>query len=234
VAENGDTADEAGTFRIAGLLIDFAMTLAVDVISDVICPWCFIGKRRLEKALAAHGGPVEVHWHPFQLNPQMPKDGISRREYRTRKFGSWERSLELDAKVVAVGASEGIHFAFERIERTPNTLDAHRLIWLADQNDCQDAVVEALFMAYFTEGRDISNRQTLIDVVVEAGVERQQAEAMLIGDEGLDAITESEESSRRHSVDGVPCFVINDQVMLSGAQQPDAFLEAFRHAIDSP
>jgi len=210
------------------------MILAVDVISDVICPWCFIGKRRLEKAIAAHDGPVKLHWRPFQLNPQMPKDGISRRDYRTRKFGTWERSLELDAKVVAVGATEGIHFAFERIERTPNTLDAHRLLWLADQNNCQDAVVEALFVAYFTEGRDISHRQTLIDVVVEAGLGRQQAEAMLLGDEGMDAITESEESSRRHSVDGVPCFVINDQVMLSGAQQPDAFLEAFRHAIDSP
>jgi predicted DsbA family dithiol-disulfide isomerase len=99
--------------------------LAVDVISDVICPWCYIGKRRLEKAVAAHGRPVGVRWLPFQLNPQMPKEGVSRREYRTRKFGSWERSLELDAQLAAAGAGEGIHFAFDRMERTPNT-DAQR------------------------------------------------------------------------------------------------------------
>ena len=131
----------------------------------MICPWCYIGKRRLEKAIAAHGGPVQVRWLPFQLNPTMPKEGISRREYRTKKFGSWERSQELDAKVAAAGKAEGIHFAFDQIERTPNTLDAHRLIWLADKEGVQDAVVEALFRAYFTDGRDISNRQTLLDVV---------------------------------------------------------------------
>ena len=101
------------------------MTLSVDVISDVICPWCFVGKRRLEKAIASYGNPVGVRWHPFQLNPTMPKDGIRRREYRIGKFGSWERSMELDANIVAVGRQEGIHFDFDRMERTPNTLDAH-------------------------------------------------------------------------------------------------------------
>src|SRR6516162_320575 len=118
------------------------MSLSVEVISDVICPWCFIGKRRLEKAIAADAGPVKVRWLPFQLNPTMPKEGISRREYRTRKFGSWERSLELDAKVVAVGKAEGIQFAFDRIGRTPNTFDAHRLVRLADEVGVQGAVVE--------------------------------------------------------------------------------------------
>src|SRR5208282_1313272 len=154
------------------------MALDIDIISDVICPWCFIGKRRLEKAVANldRQHEVRVRWLPFQLNPTMPKEGIRRREYRTRKFGSWERSLELDAKVVAVGQTEGIHFAFDRIERTPNTVDARRLIWLADQQDCRDAIVEALFRAYFTEGRDIVDRQALIDVVAEAGLERQPAE----------------------------------------------------------
>ena len=170
------------------------MNLAVDVISDVICPWCYIGKRRLEKAVAALDGPheVRVRWLPFQLNPTMPKDGIDRREYRTRKFGSWERSLELDAQVAAAGTAEGIHFAFDRIERTPNTLDVHRLIWLADEEGIQDAVVEALFRAYFTQGRDISNRTTLIDVVVEAGLERAQAAGILNSNGGLDAVREGE------------------------------------------
>jgi predicted DsbA family dithiol-disulfide isomerase len=209
------------------------MVLHVDVISDVICPWCYIGKRRLEKAVASHAGPVKLRWLPFQLNPTMPKDGVSRREYRTKKFGSWERSQELDARVVAVGKEEGIEFAFDLIERTPNTLDAHRLIWLADKPSVQDAVVEGLFRAYFTEGRDISNRQTLLDVVAEAGLERHQAEATLNGDDGLEAIKEADTLARRFCVDGVPFFVVNGTFTLSGAQQPDAFLEAFRQAVGS-
>src|ERR1035438_154294 len=132
------------------------MILHVDVISDVICPWCFIGKRRLEKAIAALDGhhEVRVRWLPFQLNPTMPKEGISRKEYRTKKFGTWERSLELDAQIAAAGKTEGIVFASDRIERTPNTLDAHRLIWLADQQGVQDAVMEALFVAYFTRSEE--------------------------------------------------------------------------------
>ena len=206
------------------------MILSVDVISDVICPWCFIGKRRLEKAVAALGKPVKVRWHAFQLNPEMPKDGISRKEYRIRKFGSWERSMELDANIIAVGKQEDISFDFDRMERTPNTLDAHRLIWLADQEGCQDAVVEALFRAYFTEGRDISNCQTLMDVVSDAGLDRQRAEAMLNSDEGMDAIKEAGERARRFRVDSVPFFVINNEVMLSGAQPPETFLDGFRQA----
>src|SRR2546421_6598628 len=175
------------------------MALEISVISDVICPWCFIGKRRLEKAVATVEGQheVRVRWLPFQLNPQMPKEGISRRVYRTRKFGSWERSLELDAQVAAAGAREGIHFAFDRMERTPNTLDAHRLIWLAQKEGVQDAVVEALFRAYFTEGRDISRAAVLLDVVAEAGLDRGRAEAVLNSDEGLAAIRAGEEQARR-------------------------------------
>ena len=212
------------------------MNLAVDVISDVICPWCYIGKKRLERSIAHFDfkPEVRVRWLPYQLNPTMPKEGVSRKEYRLRKFGSWERSQELDAKVVSVGETEGIHFAFDQIERTPNTMVAHRLIWLADQQGCQDAIVESLFRAYFTEGRDLSNRQTLIDVVAEAGLERQLTEPMLNSNEGMDAIKEAEALSRRHRVDGVPFFIINNEVTLTGAQQSDAFLDAFREAIGSP
>lgn len=206
------------------------MNLSVDVISDVICPWCFIGKRRLEKAVAALGVPVKVQWHAFQLNPTMPKEGISRKEYRIRKFGSWERSMQLDANIVATGKVEGILFDFDRIGRTPNTVDAHRLIWLADKDGVQNAIVEGLFRAYFTEGRDICNRQTLIDVVAKAGLDRKRAEAVLVGDEGMDAIKDAGDEARRLRVDSVPFFVINDQITISGAQQPDTFLEAFRQA----
>ena len=208
------------------------MKLSVDVISDVICPWCFIGKRRLEKAIAMHGEPVKVRWLPFQLNPSMAKEGISRREYRTKKFGSWERSQELDARVAAEGKAEGIDFAFDRIERTPNTLDAHRLVWLAEKEGVQDAVVEGLFRAYFTEGRGLSNLQELIDVVVEAGLARIKVDVLLKSDEGMEAIREAEERSRRLQVDGVPFFIINEKTTLSGAQQPETFLEAFKQAAE--
>lgn len=209
------------------------MTQTIDIFSDVICPWCFISKRRLEKAIAAQHHDVRERWLPFQLNPTMPKEGISRREYRTRKFGSWERSLELDARVIEVGKAEGINFAFDRIERTPNTLDAHRLIWQADEESVQDAVVEVLFRVYFTEGRDIGNRQTLLDVAAEAGLDRNKAEAVLNGDDGLEAIREADELSRRFRVEGVPFFIVNGKVTLSGAQQPDAFRDAFKQAVGS-
>ncbi|TWU49337.1 DsbA family oxidoreductase [Rubripirellula reticaptiva] len=208
------------------------MNLAVDVISDVICPWCYIGKRRLEKAIAALDGQhdVRVHWHPFQLNPTMPKEGIIRKEYRTRKFGSWERSMELDAKAIAVGETEGILFALDKTERTPNTVDAHRIIWLADQHGCQDAVVEGLFRAYFTEGQDIGNYQALIDVAAEAGLDRQAAEEMLNSEDGMDVIAQAGKRSRQHQVDGVPFFIINNAITLSGAQAPETFLDAFKQA----
>jgi len=202
--------------------------LTIDVISDVICPWCFIGKRRLEKAL--EGRPASVRWHPFQLNPDMPREGIERREYRIRKFGSWERSQELDAQVAAAGRGEGIAFNFDRQSRTPNTLDAHRVIWLAGERGVQDAVVEALFLAYFTDGRDLSDRAALAEVVVGAGLDRDEVDELLEGDGGLDVVRAGEEHGRRLGVSGVPFFVINGKVAVSGAQPPEAFLQAIEQA----
>ena len=208
------------------------MAVSVDVTSDVICPWCYIGKRRLEKAVAIYRGKhdVQVRWHPYQLNPHMPKKGMNRKEYRTAKFGSWERSLGLDAQVTAAGQDEGIPFAFDKIIRTPNTFDAHRLIWLAEQEGVQDAVVEAVFRAYFTEGRDISRTAVLLDVVAEAGLERGRADAVLTSDEGLAAIQAAEEEARRAGVQGVPYFLIDGTLALSGAKEPSAFLDAFEQA----
>jgi predicted DsbA family dithiol-disulfide isomerase len=143
-------------------------TLLIDVVSDVICPWCFIGKRRLEGALALLGNPadVKVVWRPFQFNPRMPPEGMDRRGYRTAKFGSWERSLALDARVAEAGRGEGITFAFARMVRTPNTLDAHRLLWLAGRLGVQDGVAESLFKGYFTAGADLNDQATLIALAV--------------------------------------------------------------------
>ena len=202
--------------------------LTIDVISDVICPWCFIGKRRLEKAL--DGRPATVRWHPFQLNPDMPREGIERKAYRIRKFGSWERSQELDAQVAAAGRGEGLAFNFDRQARTPNTLDAHRVIWLAGERGVQDAVVEALFLAYFTDGRDLSDRATLAEVAAGAGLDRAEVDELLAGDKGLDVVRAGEEQARRLGVSGVPFFVVNGKVALSGAQPPELFLQAFEQA----
>jgi predicted DsbA family dithiol-disulfide isomerase len=139
--------------------------LKIEVISDSICPWCYVGKRRLERALALLGNPlIEVEWKPFQLNPTMPREGMNRRDYRTRKFGSWEHSRALDAQVRAAGAEVGILFAHNKIERTPNTLASHQLIWLAGHNGRQDAVVESIFRAYFCEGRDIGEPAVLLEL----------------------------------------------------------------------
>src|SRR5262245_2848630 len=138
--------------------------LTIDIYSDVICPWCFIGKRRMERGVALAMQAATVRWHPFELNPDMPREGVERRAYRIKKFGSWERSLELDAQVSRAFAGEGLAFNSEKMACTPNTFDAHRIIWLAGEKGVQDAVVEALFRAYFTAGGDLSDRATLAAV----------------------------------------------------------------------
>jgi predicted DsbA family dithiol-disulfide isomerase len=211
------------------------MKTTIDVISDIICPWCYVGKRRLEKAIAvaAHVG-VHVRWRPFQLNTDMPKAGVNRKEYRTAKFGSWERSRALDAQVTEAGRAEGIPFAFGKIDRTPNTLDAHRLIRLAEQDGIQDAIVEAIFRGYFTEGHDITNVPTLLNVVSDAGLDRRRSEILLSGDDGVAAIRAAEEQARRSGVRGVPFYVINGTLALSGAREPSDFLAAFEHAAALP
>jgi predicted DsbA family dithiol-disulfide isomerase len=209
------------------------MELTIEVFSDVICPWCYIGKRRLEKALGLLGGSheVEVLWRPFQLNPAMPPEGIDRRAYRIAKFGSWERSLELEARVAAVGAEVAIPFVFDRIARTPNTFDAHRLIGYAQQRCRQDAVVEALFQGYFIEGRDIGDRRVLADIAAEASLDQAEIEKLLSNDLGADDVRHEEERGRRLGIDGVPHFVINGNVSLSGAQEPEIILEAIEETV---
>ncbi len=207
------------------------MTIAIDIVSDVICPWCFSGKRRLEQAIRHYDGKDEfrVRWLPFQLNPGMPREGMDRRAYRSAKFGSWERSLELDAQVTAAGSQDGIAFDFARIERTPNTLDAHRLIRLAGERGVQDTVVESLFSGYFAEGKDISDRKVLAEIVTGAGLDREEVDRLL-SDDGFSSVRAEEEDARRPGVSGVPTFLVKGRVAFSGVQRPEAFLAAFRSA----
>src|ERR1700677_3400516 len=149
----------------------------IDVVSDAICPWCYIGKRQMERALvplASEGLSCSIHWNPFQLNPDMAKEGVDRAQYRAWKFGSAEKAAALDARIVDAAAQVGLEFHPERIKRTPNTIDAHRLIWLAGQNDVQDATMEQVFRAYFIEAQDIGQHSVLADCAAAAGLGRDQ------------------------------------------------------------
>ena len=198
--------------------------LSIDVVSDVICPWCYIGKRRLEKALALLGEKPRVRWLPFQLNPDMPQEGMPRSEYRIAKFGSAERAKGLDARVAAEGAREGIAFAFDRIQRTPNTAAAHRLIALAQEQGAGAQVVDALFKAYFEEARDIGDAAVLADIAANAGL-RDWPQAADAG--GVAAL---EEEMRGHGISAVPTFIFNRRLGVAGAQAPEALAAAIRQA----
>ncbi len=203
------------------------------VIVDVICPWCYVGKRRLEKALALLGSDVGVHvsWLPFELNPGMPKEGIERREYRIKKFGSWERSLQLDAQLAEQGVKEGLAFRYDLQARTPNTFDAHRLIRLAGQGPFQTTLVETLFRGYFTQGRDIGNAETLAEIAAESGMDRAEVLAFLRTDELAGEVRQYEDVARNAGITGVPAFVANRRPVLSGAHPPETIAAALRDVL---
>ena len=170
----------------------------------------------------------DIRWKPFQLNPDMPREGISRKEYRERKFGSAKAVEEMDRRMLAVGAEEGIPFALDKIEKTPNTFDAHRLTWLAGEEGVQEAVVDGLFRAFFTRGRDIGDRAVLADIGARAGLDRAAVENFLRSDEGVKEVRAEEEKARAIGVDAVPTFIIGGKHLISGAQTPEVFLEAIR------
>ena len=205
----------------------------IDVISDAICPWCYIGKRHLESALALldkQGLHFTVAWHPFQLNPDMPREGVERAQYRLAKFGSAERSRQLDERITETAATVGLEFHLDRLTRTPNTLDAHRLIRLAGQRGVQDGVVEALFEGYFCDGADIGNAEVLTRLGVEGGLERDEITAMLASDTGLKEVAAADRMARNAGIQGVPSFALQGHVLFSGAVPADEMAQAFRRA----
>ena len=209
--------------------------LTIDIVSDVVCPWCYIGKRRLELALArlADEEPALqpfVSWHPFQLNPDLPANGIDRRAYLDAKFGGPARAGEVYERVRAAGRTVGIPFAFDRILRQPNTLAAHRLIAWAQARGDGDALVERLFRAYFLEGVYIGDRETLAGLAGEAGLDGDAARAYLATDEGAAGVAAMDGRVRELGVTGVPFFIFDGRVAVSGAQETEALLEAIREA----
>ncbi len=198
--------------------------LSVEVASDVVCPWCYIGKRRLEKALNLVSGEFDakIRWLPFQLNPGMPKEGIARAEYRMAKFGSLERSKQLDARVIAEGRGEGIEFAFDRIQRTPNTVAAHRLIDLSQKSNLGDSVVDALFRTYFEDAKDIGDAAVLAEIATRCGVQGWP--------EAARDVSALEEEVRGLGISAVPTFIFGRKTGIAGAYPPEQLAAAIRQA----
>ena len=209
--------------------------LRIDIVSDAICPWCYIGKRQLERALAmlaAEGLRFSVHWNPFQLNPDMPREGRDRTAYRAWKFGSAERARELDERVAEAAAGVGLRFRTDLMLRTPNTLDAHRLIWLAGREGVQDAAMEAVFAAYFTRGADIGDAEVLADCAAEAGMARAAVAEFLAGEVAAAEMLAADQAAREAEVNGVPSFFLDGYNLYSGAVPAETMAEALRKGHD--
>ncbi len=205
-----------------------AQVLAIEVYSDVVCPWCYVGKRRLEQALESVGRQPSalVFWRPFQLNPTMPKAGMDRRVYLEAKFGGPGEMQAIHDRIAGAGVSAGIEFAFDRIARTPNTFDAHRLIWFAQQQGRQDSVVEELFHGYFTEGLNIGEAEVLVSLAGRAGLDGAAVGRFLQSDDGIEAVRQEEARGRQLGIRGVPHFVLNGKTAVSGAQTVETFVSA--------
>jgi predicted DsbA family dithiol-disulfide isomerase len=203
------------------------------IVSDVICPWCFVAKKNLDRALELAGSDVavEITWRPFELNPGMPEQGMNRREYRSKKFGSWGHSQNLDAQVAAAGKLAGITFRHDLMDRTPNTFQAHRLIWLAGQEDLQDAAVEALFRAYFVDGRDVGNKVELAAIAKQVSMSETIISAFLEGTRGTDEVRLEAESAKMSGISGVPTFIFDGEELFSGAMKLEHMAARLREAL---
>ena len=207
------------------------MTLPIDMISDVVCPWCFIGKRRLEKALALRPNiPVEVHFRPYFLNPWVPREGMSREDYLTTKFGSPERYRAIGGRVYAAAAAEGLIYAPDKITRQPNTLDCHRLILWAGETGNGGRMKQRLMDVYFTEGGDLSDRDVLVEVAAASGLDAAEARRRLASDRDIERVEKEAESAKEAGIDGVPCFVLGGLIAVQGAQTPDHLVQAIDRA----
>lgn len=203
-------------------------TMQIEVYSDVACPWCYIGERRLERALAARPDMrAEVHWRPFQLQPGMPTEGVPWAEFAERKFGGIARAGGVFGQVVAAGEGEGITFDFTNMPKAPNTREAHRLIRHAADQGREWEVADALFGAYFTEARDITDRETLVAIAAGAGLDAAATRAFLASDEYAAEIAASQGAAHERGVDSVPLFVFNGRYALAGAHGAEVFQEVF-------
>lgn len=205
-------------------------SITVDVVSDVVCPWCFIGQKRLDKAIAAVDIDVHIHWRPFQLDPTIPPEGKNRRGYMVAKFGSEQRIREIHARIEPLGEAEGISFAFDAIKVAPNTLDAHRLIrWAGTAGEAiQNRVVRRLFQLNFEEGANLGDHAVLIEAAREAGMDASVVETLLPTDADVEAVRTEIATASRMGISGVPCFLLEGKYAVMGAQDADTLADALR------
>jgi predicted DsbA family dithiol-disulfide isomerase len=203
--------------------------IKLDIISDVICPWCYIGKAHLDRALEANPDhPFTIEWHPFQLNPTMPADGMDRREYLEHKFGGKEGAIRVYGQIAEAAVAAGLDIDFGAIQRTPNTINAHRLIHWAGLEGRQTAVVSKLFKAYFKEGRDIGDTEVLLDIAEAAEMDRDMVARLLATDQDVEDIRARDANARERGVSGVPTHIVANQHVLPGAQQPDLWMNVIK------
>jgi predicted DsbA family dithiol-disulfide isomerase len=204
--------------------------LTIDIVSDVVCPWCYLGEKRLETALAEATQPVAVRWRPYQLDPTIPDGGLDRAEYMAKKFGASGRLKTVHDNLTRLGAEVGLPFAFDKIKRAPNTLDAHRLIRWANSAGVQGKVVDRLFKAYFVEGRDIGDRGVLIDIAQECGLDPGLVEKLLAEGADADLVREEIAQAQAIGVSGVPFFIFAGRLGVPAAQDPSVLLRAMAQA----
>ena len=203
----------------------------IDVVSDVVCPWCFIGKRRLEKAIALKSDiPVEVHWRPYFLNDWVPREGMARDEYLTTKFGSPERYKGIAGRVQQAAADEGLTYAVDKISRQPNTTDAHRLIRWAEGIGKAAEMKQKLMDLYFTEGADLTNPAVLVQAAADIGLDPEDIREALASDQDLEQIAREVEAAKDAGIQGVPMFIFGGKFAVSGAQAPEYLADAIERA----
>lgn len=203
--------------------------LQIDIVSDVVCPWCYIGKRRIENALALVPDiPVEVNWRPFFLNPWVPREGISRNQYLTTKFGSPEAYKGIAGRVVAAAAEEGLTYNSDRVQRQPNTIDCHRLIHWADAEGKAAAMKQRLMELYFRDGGDLTDTNVLVQAAADAGLDAESVRKRLATDEDVDLISAQAQEASEKGISGVPTFVFAQKYAISGAQPADQLARAIR------
>ncbi len=207
--------------------------LTIDVVSDVVCPWCFIGKKRLEKALALQPDiPVEVRWRPYFLNDWVPREGIDRDAYLTKKFGSPERYKGIAGRVADAAAAEGLTYNIGGIARQPNTTDCHRLILWAQNAAGAAQMKQRLMELYFTEGADLTDREVLVRAAADCGMDADLTRELLASDRDVDRVTAEATQAKEAGIDGVPCFIFGGVLAVSGAQEPAYLADAMARAAD--
>ena len=210
-------------------MTDSSTPLTIDVVSDVVCPWCFIGKRRLEKAIALVPEiPVAVRFHPYFLNPWVPREGMSRADYLTQKFGSVDRYKDIAQRVSGIAAEEGLVYALDAGARQPNTLDSHRLILWAGEIGKAAEMKQRLMELYFSEGGDLTDPEVLVKAAQDVGLDADKVRSLLAGDTDVERVTNAADSAKNSGINGVPFFILAGKYGLSGAQEPAALADAIR------